>query len=389
MCQNFRALWIFVFSLLVVLVTPSAFAQSWISLVTVTTTNTTATINWTTVVPATSRVKYGLTTSYGTLSGLNSNRTTAHSVSLTALAPGTTYHYRVLSADATGVQVTGLDYTFTTSAGPVSVSVSPTTATVVSGGSQQFSAQVTNTSNTAVTWSATAGTVSSTGLFSAPAVTAITTVTVTATSVADPTKYASATVTVNAPAGTLSIAPTTLGLGSVVVGQSGTASGTITANGTSVTVTAAISSNSVFSVGGLSLPVTIPAGQSVPFTITFSPLVSGTVNATLTLTSNANPATTTESLTGTGTAAATHSVALSWTASTSPGIVGYYVYRAPYTTSCGAYAKLNPTLNTGTLYTDTTVANGNNYCYATTAVDSGSRESSYSNIVSNVQVPVL
>jgi len=128
--------------------------------------------------------------------------------------------------------------------------------------------------------------------------------------------------------------------------------------------------------------------QSVPFTITFSPLVTGTVNATLTLTSNANPATTTEGLTGTGTAAPTHSVALSWNASTSLGIVGYNVYRAPYTTSCGAYAKLNPALNTGTLYTDTTVAKGNNYCYATTAVDSSSRESSYSNVVSNVQVPV-
>ena len=497
MCRKLRALWIFVLPLLVVLVTPSAFAQSWVSAVTVTTTNTTATINWTTAVPATSRVKYGLTTSYGTLSGLNSNFTTAHSVSLTALTAGTTYHYRVLSADATGVQVTSLDYTFTTLTGPVSVSVSPATATVVSGGSQQFSAQVTNTSNTAVTWSATAGTVSSTGLFSAPTVTANTTVTVTATSVADPTKYASATVTVNAvgklsrksgehrlrqhrrrqrqhrtdnnhyeyrechshiherrdisqlllgrqrhlqrsrrhlapgasctfsakfiptvagtitgsmtiasnasnptltvplsgtgtvTAGTLSIAPTTLGLGSVVVGQSGTASGTITASGASVTVTAASSSNSVFSVGGLSLPATIPAGQSVPFTITFSPMVSGTVTATLTLTSNANPATTTEGLTGSGTAAATHSVALSWNASTSSGIVGYNVYRAPYTTSCGAYAKLNPALNTGTLYTDTTVANGNNYCYATTAVDSSSRESSYSNIVSNVQVPVL
>ena len=70
MCQNFRALWIFVLPLLVVLVTPSAFAQSWVSLVTVTTTNSTATINWTTAVPATSRVKYGLTTSYGTLNGL-------------------------------------------------------------------------------------------------------------------------------------------------------------------------------------------------------------------------------------------------------------------------------------------------------------------------------
>lgn len=202
MGQNLRALGIFVFPLLVVLVTPSAFAQTWVSSVTVTTTNTTATINWTTAVPATSRVKYGLTTSYGTFSSRNSNFTTTHSVSLTALTAGTTYHYRVLSGDSTGVQVTGLDEVFTTPA-------------------------------------------------------------------------------------------------------------------------------------------------------------------------------------------ATHSVALSWNASTSSDILGYNVYRAPYTTSCGAFAKLNPTLNTGTLYTDTTVANGNNYCYATTAVNTSNEESGYSNIVSNVQVPVL
>src|SRR5215831_14390196 len=153
MCQNVRALGIFVLPLFVVLVTPSAFAQTWVSSVTVTTTNTGATITWTTAVPATSRVKYGLTTSYGTLSSQNSNYTKAHSVSLTALTAGTTYHYRVLSNDSTGVLVTSLDYTLTTFTGSVSVSVSPTTATVVSGGTKQFSAQVTNTSNKAVTWS--------------------------------------------------------------------------------------------------------------------------------------------------------------------------------------------------------------------------------------------
>src|SRR5215469_4047996 len=124
MCQNLRALGIFVFPLLVVLVTPSAFAQSWVSSITVTTTNTSATINWTTAVPATSRVKYGLTTSYGTLSSWNSNFTTTHSVSLTALTAGTTYHYRVLSDDSTGVPVTGLDEIFTTSAAAHSVALS-------------------------------------------------------------------------------------------------------------------------------------------------------------------------------------------------------------------------------------------------------------------------
>ena len=65
-----------------------------------------------------------------------------------------------------------------------------------------------------------------------------------------------------AAAGQLAVTPATLALGSVVVGTSGTASGSLTASGANVTITAASSNNSVFSIGGLSLPVTIPAGQS-------------------------------------------------------------------------------------------------------------------------------
>ena len=190
-----------------------------------------------------------------------------------------------------------------------------------------------------------------------------------------------------AVAGQLTVTPTTLPLGSVVVGTSGTASGSLTASGTSVTVTAANSNNSVFSVGGLSLPVTIPVGQSATFTVTFSPQVTGAASATLTFTSNAQPSTTTEALTGTGTPAPTHTVDLSWTASTSPNISGYNIYRAVYTTSCGSFSKVNSGLNTSTLYTDSVVADGTSYCYATTAVNSSSEESGYSNIVSNVQIP--
>src|SRR5262249_53390284 len=79
----------------------------------------------------------------------------------------------------------------------ISVAISPTSATLTSGTTQQFTATVSGTSNTAVTWSASLGTISSNGLFTAPTVTTTTSVTVTATSVADPMKKASATVTVN------------------------------------------------------------------------------------------------------------------------------------------------------------------------------------------------
>jgi hypothetical protein len=176
-------------------------------------------------------------------------------------------------------------------------------------------------------------------------------------------------------------------LGSVVIGTSGTASGSLTASGTNVTVTAASSSNSAFSMGGLSLPVTIPAGQSASFTVTFSPQASGAASATLTFASNAQPAATTETLTGTGTAAPTYTVNLSWNASSSSGVSGYNIYRAIYTTSCESFSKINSTLNTSTLFADSVVADGTSYCYATTAVNSSNEESGYSNTVSNVQIP--
>ena len=187
--------------------------------------------------------------------------------------------------------------------------------------------------------------------------------------------------------GQLTVNPATLNLGSVVVGTSGNASGSLAASGANVTLAAASTNNSVFSVGGLSLPVTIPAGKSASFTVTFSPQTTGAASASLTFTSSAQPTSTAEALTGTGTPAPTHTVNLSWNASTSSNISGYNVYRAVYGTSCGSFSKINSGLDTSTLYTDSGVTDGKNYCYATTAVNASSQESGYSNIVSNVQIP--
>jgi HYDIN/CFA65/VesB family protein/ASPM-SPD-2-Hydin domain-containing protein len=185
----------------------------------------------------------------------------------------------------------------------------------------------------------------------------------------------------------LSVTPTTLAAGSVVVGTSGTVSGSLSASGANVTISAAGTNNSAFSIGGISLPMTVPAGQSIPFTITFSPTSAGAASGTLTFTSNAQPSTTTASLTGTGTPAPTHDVSLSWDPSSSPGITGYNIYRSVYTSSCGSFSKINTSLDTGTLYTDSVVVDGTSYCYATTAVNTSNEESGYSNIVSNVQIP--
>ncbi|MBK7052409.1 MAG: M6 family metalloprotease domain-containing protein [Rhodoferax sp.] len=77
----------------------------------------------------------------------------------------------------------------------VTVTVSPSSANINTGTTKQFSASVTGTTNTAVTWSTTGGTVSSSGLYTAPATAG--TYTVRATSVANTSKFATATVVVS------------------------------------------------------------------------------------------------------------------------------------------------------------------------------------------------
>jgi hypothetical protein len=89
--------------------------------------------------------------------------------------------------------------------GPVSVGISPTTASVKLGTTQQFSGYSVGSTNNALTWqvngvaggSTANGTISSGGLYTAPPAMPVTgnTVTITALAQADTTKTASATVT--------------------------------------------------------------------------------------------------------------------------------------------------------------------------------------------------
>jgi hypothetical protein len=76
-------------------------------------------------------------------------------------------------------------------------------------------------------------------------------------------------------------------------------------------------------------------------------------------------------------ATVSHSVSLTWTASSSPSIAGYNVYRS--TTPGGPYTLLNSALVTTTSYTDNSVAAGETYYYVTTAVNTSNDQSAYSN----------
>ena len=114
----------------------------------------------------------------------------------TAVGPGTATISAAFNA------VTGSTL-FTVAA--LSISVSPTNASLTVNSTQQFTATVTGVSDTSVTWSVngvvggnnTVGTISTSGLYTAPAsVPNPAAVTVTATSVAQPARSASATVTI-------------------------------------------------------------------------------------------------------------------------------------------------------------------------------------------------
>jgi hypothetical protein len=177
--------------------------------------------------------------------------------------------------------------------------------------------------------------------------------------------------------GQLAVSPTTLSFGNVVVGNNSQQTAQLLASGATVTVSSVNVSNAQFVVSGLTFPVTILAGQGVQFTVTFTPQSTGLKSGTASFVSDASNSPAVLSLNGTGTQPAQHNVLLSWTASSSPDIDGYNVYRGE--TSGGPYAKLNSSLNSGTNYTDSTVANGTTYYYVTTAVNSNSQESPYSN----------
>jgi GH25 family lysozyme M1 (1,4-beta-N-acetylmuramidase) len=77
-------------------------------------TSSSATITWTTNAGATSQVKYGLTSSYGSQTALDSTLVTSHSVNVTGLQASTTYHFQALSTNGSG-SAQSTDGTFTTS----------------------------------------------------------------------------------------------------------------------------------------------------------------------------------------------------------------------------------------------------------------------------------
>jgi len=174
--------------------------------------------------------------------------------------------------------------------------------------------------------------------------------------------------------GALAVSPSALSFGSVTVGSKKSLPASLKANGAGVTVKSASVSSTEYSVSGITLPKTLAAGQSISFTVTFAPKSSGSANANLSFSTGTSTAQ--ASLQGSGGAATSHSVSLSWRASTST-VIGYNIYRG--TRSGGPYAPINGSPEASTNFADTSVTGGTTYYYVVTAVNSKGVESVYSN----------
>ena len=134
--------------------------------------------------------------------GLTLNSTTG-SISGMPKAPGS-YNFAISVTDqskiAEGVKSFVIAVKGPVAVKPVAVEVVPAGVTLAPGATHQFAALVSNASSPAVRWSASAGTVTQMGLFTAPKVSAATTVQLTATSQIDPTKAATAVISIEVAA---------------------------------------------------------------------------------------------------------------------------------------------------------------------------------------------
>jgi predicted outer membrane repeat protein len=184
----------------------------------------------------------------------------------------------------------------------------------------------------------------------------------------------------------LAVSPAKLAFGTVTVGTTKTLTGTLSAGESDVTIASASWNGQGYSITGIDFPVTIPAGSSLDFSVSFAPQSAGAISGGIIFVSDATNSPTTETFTGAGgtvtqTAPGTptpsqHSVSLGW--NLEGGIDGYNIYRGTH--SGGPYTKLNASPQKGSAYTDSSVKSGTTYYYVATAIDGGV-ESGYSDEV--------
>jgi uncharacterized protein (DUF1800 family)/Fe2+ transport system protein FeoA len=212
--------------------------------------------------------------------------------------------------------------TFVTANDGGPITVSPATASVALGATQKFKAS----GQSSVTWSASAGTITSAGLFTAPTTmpsSSIVTITASGTN----NQSGSATVTLTQPlGGPITVSPSTA---SVALG----ATQQFTASGQS-SVTWSASAGTITSTGLFAAPATMPSSSTVTITASGSNNQSG--SATVTLTQplggpiTVSPSTASVALGATQQFTASGQTSVTWTAS-SGTITSAGLFTAPTT----------------------------------------------------------
>ena len=180
----------------------------------------------------------------------------------------------------------------------------------------------------------------------------------------------------------LNASAASLNFGSVTVSSSSMQSVTLANAGTSnVTISNVSIAGAGFTASGVPAGTILTPGQTGTMNVTFSPAASGAATGSITVTSNASSGPNVIALSGTSTVLATHTVTLSWVASTST-VVGYNVYVS--TVSGTSYAKLTSTPVVAEGYTDSGLQTPQTRYYVVTSVGSNNNESAYSNQASAI-----
>jgi hypothetical protein len=178
----------------------------------------------------------------------------------------------------------------------------------------------------------------------------------------------------------ISIQPTTLTFGSVVLNTTATQPITVSSTGNAtLQITALGASGSGFALSTPpSLPLSLAPGQSATLYVTFTPMVVGDAIGGLSIVSNAaNASTSAAALSGTGMTKA-WSVQLTWSPPANGNtIVGYDVFRA--VSGTGAFTQLNASPIPVTMYSDPGVSTGN-WDYVVRSVDVSGAVSGPSNV---------
>jgi hypothetical protein len=188
-----------------------------------------------------------------------------------------------------------------------------------------------------------------------------------------------------APSVQLVPSATAVTFGNVTVGKTVTQQVTLkSAGNSSADISNITVSGSGYSFSGMTSPMKLDPNQSALLTVTFDPKTAGSLPGTVTILSNAPNSPLKIGLSGDGTTTEQPAVELKWEQSTSSNIVGYYVYRS--LKSAGSFSRLNSQPDSGTSYTDNTVANGQTYIYVVTSVNSKSVQSPNSSPIT-VSIP--